>query len=236
MDKEKGSHDGTVQTEQERPPEARRVEPSAAGQRQGLPFEPGSRRHADVGNGGSFLARIYRAKRRVDEQSTPVPWLDVVWPFRAADDLGGGRSDQSQQGVSGLVQGSGLNPDQALRVLTVLDAVFQSNMARNQIRDSLIESIGSAEKSWHRYRLVLVWWAFRAPVAYLLIAGLAKFGVQSLEGEPGWSGVGLLLGAAFLVSMAMSAVSALRLLPVRVSIEPPKDWCEAEANFVRDGE
>jgi hypothetical protein len=129
MNKETGNQDENMQSEQERPAETRRMEPGAAGQRQGLPFGPGPRGHADVGNGGAFLARIYRTQRRADEQGTPVPWLDLVGPFRAADALGGGRSDQPQPGSGGLVQGSGLSPDMVLRVMTFLDAVLQVKMA-----------------------------------------------------------------------------------------------------------
>jgi hypothetical protein len=50
------------------------------------------------------------------------------------------------------------------------------------------------------------------------------------------TGVGLLLGAAFLAALVMSVVSALRLLPNRVIIEPPNDWRATETNFVRNGE
>jgi hypothetical protein len=124
----------------------------------------------------------------------------------------------------------------ALRVLTVLDAVLQVKMARHQIRDSLIEASGSAEQSWHRYRLVLTWWAFRSPVAYLLIAGLAKFAARSFEVETGPSGVGLFFGAAFLVMLVMSVVSALRLLPIRGFQQPPNDWLDSQKHFVREGE
>jgi hypothetical protein len=83
---------------------------------------------------------------------------------------------------------------------------------------------------------VLTWWAFRVPLAYLLIAGFAKFATESIEVQRGISGPGLFFGALFLLALVMSVVSALRLLPVRVCIEPPKDWHEAEANIVRNGE
>ena len=124
----------------------------------------------------------------------------------------------------------------ALRVLTVLDAVLQVKMARHQIRDSLIEASGSAALSWHRYRLVLTWWAFRVPVAYLRIEGLAKFAARSFEVETGPSGVGLFFGAAFLVMLVMSVVSALRLLPIRGFQQPPNDWLDSQKHFVREGE
>jgi hypothetical protein len=113
----------------------------------------------------------------------------------------------------------------------VLDMVFMSKMARRHVRDTLTGMFG-AGLAWEQYHRVLTWWAFRTPVAYLVLCGVFKVLTDRLGAAQGNLGIAqMLLGTLFLVSMSMSVLSALRLLPSRECVDPPADWLESEARM-----
>lgn len=115
--------------------------------------------------------------------------------------------------------------------MVVLDMVFQSTLARRQIRDLLVRNVGGAQAGWSEFQSVLRWWSFRVPVAYLLLAGVFKILTDLLLANGGWPVVSNAIGLIFLTMLVMAVVSAIRLLPLRSRDVPPQDWVDAEAAY-----
>ena len=119
-----------------------------------------------------------------------------------------------------------------LRSLLVFDVVFLSSIARTRVMSFLLDDLSlSAVAGWTIYHRTVRWWSFRSPVAYLLLAGVARY-IQELSVDG--SLLNLMLGGAFVAFTAMSIASANRLIPLRSQLDPLPDWVAFEESLLVD--
>lgn len=108
----------------------------------------------------------------------------------------------------------------SLNLLTILDMVLLVTAARRQMFSSLIGEFGlSEEQAWQQYRRVLRWWSLKVTLAYASVGVIFRLLAEIFEKE---STAGFALGVGMTICLVMAAASAVRNIPLRNSITPPR--------------